>query len=37
LLTALALALYALNRLLMRGLFRLRAAGAATLPKTGAT
>jgi len=36
LLTALALVLYALNRLLMRGLFRLRVAGAATLPETGA-
>jgi long-chain acyl-CoA synthetase len=36
LLTAFGLALYALNRLLMRGLFRLRVAGAATLPVTGA-
>jgi long-chain acyl-CoA synthetase len=36
LLTALALALYALNRLLMRGLFRLRVSGAAKLPETGA-
>jgi long-chain acyl-CoA synthetase len=36
LLTAFGLALYALNRLLMRGLFRLQVAGAATLPATGA-
>jgi long-chain acyl-CoA synthetase len=36
LLTALALALYALNRLLMRGLFRLHASGATNLPETGA-
>jgi long-chain acyl-CoA synthetase len=36
LLTALALALYGLNRLLMRGVFRVRVASAATLPKTGA-
>jgi len=36
LLTAFALALYTLNRLLMRGLFRLRLTGAATLPVAGA-
>ena len=36
LLTALALALYALNRLVMRGLFRLRVTGATQLPETGA-
>jgi long-chain acyl-CoA synthetase len=36
LLTALALALYALNRLLMRGLFRLHVSGATNLPETGA-
>jgi long-chain acyl-CoA synthetase len=35
-LTTLALALYALNRLLMRGLFRLHITGAAKLPETGA-
>jgi long-chain acyl-CoA synthetase len=35
-LTTFALALYALNRLLVRGLFRLRIAGVATLPVTGA-
>ena len=36
LLTALALVLYALNWLFMRGLFRLRASGAEKLPVTGA-
>jgi len=36
LLTTLALALYGLNRLLMRGLFRLHVSGAAKLPETGA-
>jgi len=36
LLTTLALALYALNWLLMRGLFRLRTTGAEKLPVTGA-
>ena len=36
LLTVLALALYALNRLVMRGLFRLRVTGATKLPETGA-
>jgi long-chain acyl-CoA synthetase len=35
-LTTLALALYALNRLLMRGLFRLHIRGASKLPETGA-
>jgi len=35
-LTAFALALYALNRLLMRGLFRLRGTGATKLPATEA-
>ena len=35
-LTAFALALYALNRLLMRGLFRLRVTGATKLPATEA-
>jgi long-chain acyl-CoA synthetase len=35
-LTTLAVALYALNRLLMRGLFRLHVSGAAKLPRTGA-
>jgi long-chain acyl-CoA synthetase len=36
LLTALSVALYALNRLLMRGLFRLRVTDTATLPLAGA-
>lgn len=36
LLTALSVALYALNRLLMRGLFRLRVTDTATLPVSGA-
>ena len=36
LLTALSLAFYALNRLLMRRVFRLRVSGAAKLPATGA-
>jgi long-chain acyl-CoA synthetase len=36
LLTALALTLYALNRLIMRGLFRLRVTGVTKLPATGA-
>ncbi|MBV8131531.1 MAG: AMP-binding protein [Alphaproteobacteria bacterium] len=36
LLAALALVLYALNRLVMRGLFRLRVIGTAKLPETGA-
>jgi len=36
LLTALALALYALNRLLMRGLFRLHVSGVEKLPEIGA-
>ena len=36
LLTALSLGFYALNRLLMRGLFRLQVRGATNLPATGA-
>jgi len=36
LLTALSLGFYALNRLLMRGLFRLHVSGATNLPATGA-
>ena len=36
LLTVLALTLYALNRLIMRGLFRLRVTGATKLPEAGA-
>jgi long-chain acyl-CoA synthetase len=36
LLTVLALTLYALNRLVMRGLFRLRVTGATNLPEAGA-
>lgn len=36
LLTALALTLYALNRLLMRGLFRLQVSGVTKLPESGA-
>jgi long-chain acyl-CoA synthetase len=36
LLTVLALTLYALNRLVMRGLFRLRVTGATKLPEAGA-
>src|SRR6266478_429836 len=34
--TAFGVALYALNRLVMRGLFRLRGTGAETLPPAGA-